>query len=448
VKWQQGNILQERYCLLQRLGSYGNRQTWLGFDAQSGKQVTLKALLFAPDERLWQEQRLIEREAQTLASISHPAIPRFCEQFDFTEREGTYTCLALEYIPGVSLAQVVQQEGPFSMEQTRKLAVQVLAVLEILHSLAPPVVHRDLKPDNLILREEDGQICLVDFGSVQAQFGEGRTLTVVGTYGYMAPEQFTGLSSPASDLYGLGATVLFALSGQDPADWPRRGPYIDVRIVPDENLRIWLAKMLDPDPRCRFTDAKCALASLLQPGTLGTDLDIPHLSDSRLRISLSSDHSQMEIKSTNVSGILKSSGWLAAMIGFSAIAAFCLALSELTSPKLVSLLVTIAVPVLLLGIVVLAVGFRNLPWQWRLVADLKGKLLLRTLFGKVIQRYTLPTSLQVATAEEEISGKKPSKFSVALVTPEGRRYSLGNWYNKLESQQLADFLREWLEKNH
>jgi len=107
MQWQQGNIVQERYCLLQRLGSYGNRQTWLAFDAQAGKRVTIKAFLFAPDEQLWQEQRLIEREAQTLASISHPSIPRLYEQFDLTESEGTYTCLILEYIPGESLTQVV-----------------------------------------------------------------------------------------------------------------------------------------------------------------------------------------------------------------------------------------------------------------------------------------------------------------------------------------------------
>jgi serine/threonine protein kinase len=298
----------------------------------------------------------------------------------------------------------------------------------------------------LILREEDGKICLVDFGSVQAQFEVGRTMTVVGTYGYMAPEQFTGLSSSVSDLYGLGATMLFALSGKDPADWPRRGPYIDLRTIPDESLRIWLGKMVNPDPACRFVTAKNALVNLLHPSEpeIASEALVPD--ESRLRISLRLNHYQIEIKSKNPWSIFNSfSSPIIKRIliagGFWVV--FCAVFKEVTYP-------------LPLGIVIVLPGLSKLlflapqyiPWQWQIVANPKHKLLLRTLFGKVIQRYTLPISLQVATAEEEMSGKKPPKFSVALVTPEGRRYLLGSWYNKLESQQLASFLREWLEKNN
>jgi serine/threonine protein kinase len=446
VRWQQGDVLQERYRLLQRLGNYGNRQTWLAFNTQSGKRVIVKVLLFAPDEKIWQEQRLIKREAQTLASFSHPAVPRFCEQFDFTESEVTYTCLVLEYIPGESLAQVVQRDGSLSTEQVKQLAIQVLTVLEVLHALAPPVVHRDLKPDNLILREEDGKICLVDFGSVQAQFEVGRTMTVVGTYGYMAPEQFAGLSNPTSDLYGLGATMLFALSGQDPADWPRQGPYIDLRTIPDESLRIWLGKMLDPDPACRFTNAMSALIALLQPMVQRKDQDLEaHRTSNNvdLRISLSPDRYRVELKSAK-SWRLSSAFVMptASLLIFSSV--LSIALLDLSNPRL--LLIT--VPIVLAATLMFASALQSIPWQWQLVADPKNKLLLRTLFGKVIQRYTLPASLQVATAEETIAKSNPAKFSVALVTPHGKRYLLGNWYNKMESQQLASFLRGWLEENN
>lgn len=446
MQWQQGNTLRECYCLLRRLGSYGNRQTWLAFDAQSGKRVIVKALLFAPDEQLWQEQRLIEREAQTLASISHPAIPRFCEQFDLAESEGTYTCLILEYIPGESLTQVVRREGVFSIEKVKQLAIEVLTVLETLHSFVPSVIHRDIKPDNLILREADGQISLVDFGSTQAQFNVGRTMTVVGTYGYMAPEQFAGLSGFTSDLYGLGATLLFALSGQDPADWPRRGPYIDLRTVPHESMRIWLGRMLDPDPTCRFANARSARSALLQAGTLETELETLYSPDVRLRISVSPDCKQMEIRSTNESISLNNLTGLTVMT-LGATAGFCLALSKIASSELVSVVVTICVPLALMIASLFIVRLRAMPWQWRLVASAKSKLLLRIFFGRVVQSYTLPDSLQVATAEADMPDKKPSKFSVALVAPEGKRYFLGNWYNELEAQQLERSLREWLEEN-
>ncbi len=445
MKWQQGDILRERYCLLQRLGSYSNRQTWLAFDAQSDQRVTLKAILFAPDEQLWQEQRLIEREAQTLASISHPAIPRFYEQFELTESEGTYTCLVLEYIPGKSLTQIVRKEGVLSLERVKQLVIEVLTILKVLHSFAPPIIHRDLKPDNLILREADGQVCLVDFGSIQAQFTEGRTTTVVGTYGYMAPEQFAGFSSFASDLYGLGVSVLFALNGQDPSDWPRRGPYIDLRTVPDEILRIWLAKMLDPDPTCRFADAMSALSALLQPMAQGKDQDLEtfHTSNVDLRISLSPDRYRVDL--TSAQSWRFSYSFAAPIISLLIISlGLYLPLFDLTNPRLL----LIAVLMALAATLMLASAIQNIPWQWQLVAHPKNKLLLRTLFGKVINCYTLPASLQVAIAEENIVSNIPTKFSVALVTPQGKRYLLGNWYNKLEARQLARFLREWLAKNN
>ncbi len=97
-------------------------------------------------------------------------------------------------------------------QNLKQIAKAVLEVLIHLHHRYPPIIHRDIKPSNILLTRRfeysEGQVYLVDFGSVQAAACERGTITVVGTYGYMPPEQFGGRAVPASDLYGLGATLI------------------------------------------------------------------------------------------------------------------------------------------------------------------------------------------------------------------------------------------------
>ncbi|MGL4499087.1 MAG: protein kinase domain-containing protein, partial [Chroococcales cyanobacterium] len=149
--------------------------------------------------------------------------------------------------------------------EVRDLAKQLLEILMYLHQLTPPVVHRDIKPQNII-RQSDGKVFLVDFGAVQDTYRHtiASGSTIVGTYGYMAPEQFRGQAKPATDLYGLGATLLFLLTHKDPADFPEKRIKIDFRpyvtITPE--LADWLEKMLEPVIEDRFTSATEALAEL------------------------------------------------------------------------------------------------------------------------------------------------------------------------------------------
>jgi ankyrin repeat protein len=131
--------------------------------------------------------------------------------------------------------------------------------------LTPPVFHRDIKPQNLI-GGKDGKVYLVDFGAVQntyrSTFSYGST--VVGTFGYMAPEQFQGQALPATDLYGLGATLLFLLTHRSPADLPTDRLKISFRkrVHISEQFADWLEKMLEPDAEDRFVSAASALAAL------------------------------------------------------------------------------------------------------------------------------------------------------------------------------------------
>src|SRR6185295_14519102 len=124
-------------------------------------------------------------------------------------------------------------------------------VLDYLHGRAPPVIHRDIKPNNVI-RRPDGSFAIVDFGAVRDRLRPEGGSTVVGTFGYMAPEQFQGRALPATDVYALGATAIAMLTGEEPEALPHKGLAIDVnaalgRRASPAMVRV-LSSMLAPDP--------------------------------------------------------------------------------------------------------------------------------------------------------------------------------------------------------
>jgi serine/threonine protein kinase len=145
------------------------------------------------------------------------------------------------------------------------MANQILDILVYLQQLVPPVIHRDIKPQNII-RRDDGQLFLVDFGAVQDVYHQTITggSTVVGTYGYMAPEQFRGKAVLATDLYGLGATIIYLLTSKTPTDLPQRKLKIDFRshVRINKQFADWLERMIEPVAEDRFSTAKEALAVL------------------------------------------------------------------------------------------------------------------------------------------------------------------------------------------
>ena len=129
-------------------------------------------------------------------------------------------------------------------------------MLAFIHRRAPPLIHRDVNPKNIIVRP-DGRAALVDFGSVQAALrsaGQAGTMTAAGTFGYAPMEQFLGQASPRSDLYGLGMTALAVCSGREPEQLPLHGIAVDVTaVIAEPRLARWLAGVVAPDPRTGWT---------------------------------------------------------------------------------------------------------------------------------------------------------------------------------------------------
>ncbi len=261
---QSGEIIASRYRILNTIGSGGTGTTYLALDLQNNQQVALKALSLHMLTD-WKKIELFEREARTLAQLNHAGIPRYLDYFQVDTPEDRSFYIAQQLAEGKSLAALAERGWRTNENGVRKIATQILEILVYLHSLKPPVTHRDIKPQNII-RREDGRVLLVDFGAVQNTYYNTfmRGSTVVGTYGYMAPEQFRGQAVPATDLYGLGATVLFLLTHRSPADLPLDGLKIDFRsrVRISEKFADWLEKMLEPDVGDRFSSAKEALAVL------------------------------------------------------------------------------------------------------------------------------------------------------------------------------------------
>lgn len=155
-------------------------------------------------------REMFEREAQLLMKLSNPNIVHVLDCF--TEAGRNY--LMLEYVNGVDLRQMIKQNGPQSEANVLDWAIQIATALKYLHEREQPIIHRDLTPDNLVLRN-DGQVIIVDFGAANEFIGNA-TGTFVGKHSFIAPEQFRGKATTHSDIYAFGCTLFFLLTGQEP----------------------------------------------------------------------------------------------------------------------------------------------------------------------------------------------------------------------------------------
>ncbi|HEY9704456.1 MAG TPA: serine/threonine-protein kinase, partial [Allocoleopsis sp.] len=207
-------IFHNRYQIQELLSKKTGRITLLALDLQTKKSVIVKLLVFN-NEFIWEDLKLFEREAQTLKSLNHHAIPKYLDYFEFDLPELKGFALVQTYINAPSLEKSFENGRRFTEDELKQIADKLLEILNYLHEHNPPVIHRDIKPSNILITNRSGNsigdVYLVDFGSVQtvAKNKEGGTITIVGTYGYMPPEQYFGKAGPASDLYSLGMTIIY-----------------------------------------------------------------------------------------------------------------------------------------------------------------------------------------------------------------------------------------------
>lgn len=269
----QGDSFASRYKIQQQLAKKPGRRTLLARDLQTQELVVVKLLSFGSDFE-WDALKLFEREVETLKTLSHTSIPRYLNYFELDSANGNGFALVQTYIAAKSLEEYLKAGRSFNQSEVKELTKALLEILTYLHERQPPVIHRDIKPSNILLGERSGnnvgQVYLVDFGSVQTLAArEGGTMTIVGTYGYMPPEQFGDRTVPASDLYSLGATLVTLVTGTHPADLPQKDGRIQFEQQANISLEFssWLRWMTEPSLDRRLGSAKEALQALEQPPT-------------------------------------------------------------------------------------------------------------------------------------------------------------------------------------
>lgn len=208
-----------RFRVISQIGVGGLSAIYLA-RSSDGRKVILKELVLHAANELSEQKaskssmekakELFERESGLLVRLRHPQIARVYDHFVENSRD----YLVLEYIPGQSIRQLVEAEGPRLEDKVLEWAQAIAGILLYLHGRNPPIIHRDLTPENLLLGE-DSLIHLIDFGAAN-EFAATATGTLIGKQAYMAPEQFRGKPLPSSDIYSLGASMYYMLTGQDP----------------------------------------------------------------------------------------------------------------------------------------------------------------------------------------------------------------------------------------
>lgn len=251
-----GDSLREgRFAISGKLGEGGQATTFDAVDKRDGRRVTIKRFRVRGASS-WKEVELAEREAKVLAQVTHPNLPVYVDHFE----ESGSLYLVTEHIEGKTVA-TLRERGPLSEDEVLRFLRDTARSLEYLHGRSPPLVHRDIKPSNVI-RRPDGSFAIIDFGAVRDRLKVTGS-TVVGTFGYMAPEQFQGRAMPASDVYAAGATAVAMLTGTEPEALPHKGLAIDVAsALPNARPALVraLIAMLEPDPDRRASSIAPLLA--------------------------------------------------------------------------------------------------------------------------------------------------------------------------------------------
>ncbi|MFE4107079.1 serine/threonine protein kinase [Almyronema epifaneia] len=251
------------YQVEQELGCNraGGRVTYLAKDCRRQTQVVIKQFQFAKTQATWSDYDIYQREIEVLRSLNHVGIPRYLDGF---QTEAGF-CMVQEYKPAISLTA----NRSFSPVEVQKIAIAVLEILVYLQSRIPPIIHRDIKPDNILV-DDQLNVYLVDFGFARIGDGEvGVSSVVKGTLGFMPPEQlFNRALTEASDLYGLGMTLVCLLTGTKPDDI---GDLVDIsyrvkfkHLTPKINPHwlSWLERMVEPRLKDRYANAVEALQAV------------------------------------------------------------------------------------------------------------------------------------------------------------------------------------------
>lgn len=256
-----GMLLGGRYRVAAVLKVRPRIEVARAIDERTGRPVKIKRLVAGA------AGRLMWREGEIMTSLTHPRVPQPLDAFE----EGGRKCYVQTYFEGPTLRDLLKDRERLPRAEVVEAMASLLDVLIHLHERPEPVIHRDIKPANVV-RQADGEVALIDFGLARAGLVDRQALrikdiTQAHTVGYAPPEQMIGLEAlPASDVYAVGASALFLLTGIHPVKlWDAQHACFAVSSELDPGLASWVRWLVAPALRDRCPsarEARMALASI------------------------------------------------------------------------------------------------------------------------------------------------------------------------------------------
>lgn len=263
-----GTVIDGKYEILREIGRGGMSIVYLAMDTHLNKQWAVKEIRKKGNGK--NDEVVVNSllaEANMMKKLDHPALPRIVDIID----NGITIYVVMDYIEGESLDKVLNEYGAQPEEQVIAWAEQLCEALEYLHSQKPPIIYRDMKPANVMLKPE-GNIKIIDFG-IAREYKEQKLsdTTVLGTKGYAPPEQYSGQTDARSDIFALGMTMHHLLTGIDPRSGEAYAPVRMWNPQLSEGIELIINKCVEPAAENRYQSCSDLLYDLEHPELITKD---------------------------------------------------------------------------------------------------------------------------------------------------------------------------------
>ncbi len=253
---KEGTVLDGKYEIWKEVGRGGMSIVYLARDNRLNKQWAVKEIKNDGSKSTQMLLKGLEREANILKNVDHPVLPRIV---DIINQDGTIY-VVMDFIEGTTISDRLKKEGAQPQELVIEWGLQLASALDYLHNMNPPVIYRDMKPSNVMIKPEGG-VKLIDFGTAKEYVIENNAdTTALGTRGYAAPEQFgdsqgRGIynTDARTDIYNLGATLYHIVTGMNPCEPPYEiKPIREWNPALSSGLEKIIQKCTQPDPNDRY----------------------------------------------------------------------------------------------------------------------------------------------------------------------------------------------------
>lgn len=257
-----GSVIDGKYEILKEIGRGGMSVVYLAMDKRLNKQWAVKEIRKKGNGK--NDEIVVNSllaEANMMKKLDHPALPRIVDIID----NGITIYVVMDYIEGESLDKILKEYGAQPEEMVIGWAMQLCDALSYLHSQNPPIIYRDMKPANVMLKPE-GNIKIIDFG-IAREYKEQNLAdtTVLGTKGYAPPEQYSGQTDPRSDIFALGMTMHHLLTGIDPRNGEAYASVRQWNPELSEGIEIIIDRCVEPAPENRYQSCTDLLYDLEHP---------------------------------------------------------------------------------------------------------------------------------------------------------------------------------------